>query len=568
MAFVALTLYPVLRKPIFMTRGILLFLIFLQSLPPAVYSQKLRKADKETINDIQAEIVYLSNDKLEGRRSGTPGETMASDYIVSYFSKLGLKPLGDSGTFLQRFEIYDGKDISRTRFLINNTPLILNTEFIPLAFSASAKVEGSPAIALQESGSPWFYDMKEIMETIQSNPHLDLVKILREKTRLFEGKGATAVIFYNSSKADDGLVFDPAEGISTEKIPVIYVTNAGRKKFLRDVSQSLDVDIDVEMEEKKRWGHNVISYLDNGSPYTVVVGAHYDHLGFGEEGNSLYRGPEKKIHPGADDNASGTAGLMELAKLLKKTKGLRTNYLFIAFSGEESGLIGSKYFTEHATLPLSKISYMVNLDMIGRLNDSTHVLTIGGFGTSPQWSDLIRSTVDKKIFSLNIDSSGTGPSDHTSFYLKKIPVLFFFTGIHQDYHKPSDQADKINYLGELQVIRLVYVITQKMDGMNKPPFVKTRDKQFGVSPAFNVTLGIMPDYSFSGSGLRIDAISEGRPAEAAGLKTGDVIVKLGDNTVISLQTYMEALSKFNRGDQTTVEFLRGREQMKASVQFK
>jgi aminopeptidase YwaD len=568
MAFDSLTMYPVLRKPIFMTRSILLFLILLQAFPSAVNSQKLRKADKEVIVEIQSDINYLSNDKLEGRRSGTPGETMASDYIIASFSKIGLKALGDSGTYLQRFEIYDGKDISRTRFIINSTPLILNTEFIPLPFSASAKVEGSPAIALQESGLPWFYDLKEIMENAQSNPHFDLVKALREKTRLFAGKGASAVIFYNSSKVDDGLVFDPAEGIMAEKIPVLYVTKTGRKKFLRDISQSLDVDIDVVMEEKKRWGHNVIGYLNNGASLTVVVGAHYDHLGFGEEGNSLYRGVEKKIHPGADDNASGTAGLMELARLLKKTKGLRANYLFIAFSGEESGLIGSKYFTEHTTLPLNQISYMVNLDMIGRLNDSTHVLTIGGYGTSPEWPDLINSTLNKKIFTLNIDSSGTGPSDHTSFYLKKIPVLFFFTGIHPDYHKPTDQADKINYVGELQVVHLVYAITQKMDGMNKPPFAKTRDWQFGVSPAFNVTLGIMPDYSFPGSGVRIDAISEGRPAEIAGLKTGDVIVKLGDFAVISLQTYMEALSKFNRGDQTTVEFLRGQEQMKTAVQFK
>jgi aminopeptidase YwaD len=305
-----------------------------------------------------------------------------------------------------------------------------------------------------------------------------------------------------------------------------------------------------------------------GAPYTVVIGAHYDHLGYGEDGNSLYHGAEKKIHPGADDNASGTAALMELGRLLKKTKGLRTNYLFIAFSGEESGLIGSKYFTEHPSVALSKISYMVNMDMIGRLNDSTHVLTVGGYGTSPQWSALINGTLNKKIFILNPDSSGTGPSDHTSFYLKNIPVLFFFTGIHPDYHKPTDQPDKINYIGEMEVIHLIYDITQKMDGMNKPVFAKTRDKQFGVAPAFNVTLGLMPDYSFSGSGLRIDAISEGRPAEKAGLKAGDIIVKLGDYSVISLQTYMEALSKFNRGDQTTVEFLRGKEEMNAAVQFK
>jgi aminopeptidase YwaD len=551
-----------------MSRGILLFLILFHTFSPNAISQKLRKADREIVEELQLDIGSLANDKLEGRRSGTSGEALASDYIVRSFIKAGLKPLGDSGTFLQRFEIYDGRDISLTRFTINTTDLVLNTEFIPLPFSAIGKVDGSPAIALQESGSPWFYDLKEVVEAAASNPHFDLGKLLREKTRLFESKGATAVIFYNSSKTDDGIVFDPAEGISPEKIPALYVTKAGRKKYLRDVSQTLDVAIDVQMTEKKRWGHNIIGVLDFGAPYTVVIGAHYDHLGYGEDGNSLYHGTEKMIHPGADDNASGTAALMELARLLKKTKGLRTNYLFIAFSGEESGLIGSKYFTEHSPVTLSKISYMVNMDMIGRLNDSTHVLTIGGYGTSPQWAGLISSTLNKKIFILNVDSSGTGPSDHTSFYLKSIPVLFFFTGIHPDYHKPSDRPDKINYIGEMQVIHLIYDITQKMDGMNKPAFVKTRDKQFGVAPAFNVTLGLMPDYSFSGSGLRIDAISEGRPAEKAGLKAGDIIVKLGDYNVISLQTYMEALSKFNRGDQTTVEFLRGKEDMKAQVQFK
>jgi aminopeptidase YwaD len=564
----AISLYPVVRKTIFMMRSILLFLIFFQSFLPSAISQKLHKADREVIADLQADINYLANDRLEGRRSGTPGETLASDYIAAGFLKTGLKPLGDSGSFLQRFEIYDGKDISQTRLKINNTTLLLNAEFIPLPFSASGKVEGSSAIALQESGSPWFYDLKEIVDAAQSNPHFDVGKALREKTRSFSSKGATAVIFYNSSKTDDGIVFDQAEGIQSEKIPVLYVTKAGRRKYLKDISQSLDVEIDVEIEEKRRWGHNVIGYLDYGAPYTVVIGAHYDHLGYGEDGNSLYRGTDKLIFPGADDNASGTAGLMELGRLLKKTKGLRSNYLFVAFSGEESGLIGSKYFTEHSPVALSKISYMVNMDMIGRLNDSTHVLIIGGYGTSPQWPGLISSTLNKKIFILDADSSGTGPSDHTSFYLKNIPVLFFFTGIHPDYHKPTDRADKINYTGELQVIRLIYAVTQKMDGTDKPSFTKTRDKQFGVSPAFNVTLGIMPDYSFSGSGLRIDAISDGRPAEKAGLKTGDIITRLGDYTVTSLQTYMEALSKFNRGDQTTVEYLRGNENMKAAVQFK
>src|ERR1700733_491060 len=568
MPFDNISLYPVLRKQIFMIRSILLSFILILTFFPFAHSQKLRKADREIIAELQTDINYLSNDKLEGRRSGTTGEALASDYIIADFAKAGLKPMGDSGTWLQRFEIYDGRDISHSVFTINNSALLLNTEFFPLPFSATGKVEGSPAVALQESGSPWFYDLKEAIEAIQSNPHFDLNKFLREKAKQFAGKGASAVIFYNSSKTEDGIVFDPAEGIRAEKIPALYVTKAGRKKYLKDISQTLDVEIDVEMEERKRWGHNILGYLDNGAPYTVIIGAHYDHLGFGEDGNSLYHGTEKMIHPGADDNASGVAGMIELARLLKKIKNPKTNYLFIAFSGEESGLIGSKHFTEYPTLPLSKISYMINLDMIGRLNDSTHALTIGGYGTSPQWSDLINSTMNKKLFILNVDSSGTGPSDHTSFYLKSIPVLFFFTGIHSDYHKPTDRADKINYPGELQVIKLIYAITQKMDGMNKPVFAKTHDRQVGVAPAFNVTLGIMPDYSFPGSGLRIDAISEGRPAEKAGLRTGDIITRLGDYSVISLQTYMDALSKFNRDDQTTVVFLRGNEEMKAAVQFK
>ncbi|HEY4155947.1 MAG TPA: M20/M25/M40 family metallo-hydrolase [Puia sp.] len=552
-----------------MTRSFFLFLLFLNASLPSAYSQRLRKADRQLMAQIQTDVTYLSNDKLEGRRAGTPGEKLASDYIISSFEKSGLKPMGDSGTWRQTFEIYDGRDISHCVFTINNIPLILNSEYIPLAFSAARKVTGSPAVALQESGSPWFYDLKDLMDAAHNNPHVDMETALRAKAKALAGRGASAVIFYNSSnsKEEDGIEFNQAEGIVPEKIPVVFVTREGRKKYLKDISQTLDVVIDIKMEEKKRWGHNIIGYLDKGAPYTVVIGAHYDHLGFGEDGNSLYRGKEKMIHPGADDNASGTAALMELAGMLHKSKSLKSNYLFIAFSGEESGLLGSKYFTWHPVVDLSKISYMLNMDMIGRLNDSSHTLIIGGYGTSPQWSSVISSSVNKKIFSLQLDSSGTGPSDHTSFYLKDIPVLFFFTGIHPDYHRPTDAAARINYPGEVQVIKLIYSITEKMDGMPKPAFSKTRDTQYGETPAFNVTLGIMPDYSFTGNGVRIDAISEGRPAEKAGLQTGDVIIRLGQYPVNSLQTYMQALSRFNREDKTTVEISRGTEVKTMDIQF-
>ena len=245
----------------------------------------------------------------------------------------------------------------------------------------------------------------------------------------------------------------------------------------------------------------------------------------------------------------------------------KNNYLFIAFSGEELGLFGSKYFAEHPTIDLTKVNYMLNMDMVGRLNDSSHVLTVGGYGTSPTWGELFSTNNDKKYFTIKFDSSGTGPSDHTSFYKKDIPVLFFFTGLHSDYHKPTDDFDKINYQGELQVVKYIYSLVEDLNKKNRLAFTKTREAQTITSTRFSVTLGIMPDYTFNGSGVRVDGVSDGRPAQKAGLKVGDVIVKLGDYNVSSLENYMEALSKFKKGDKTTVEYKRGNENTQVEIQF-
>ncbi|HTS44265.1 MAG TPA: M20/M25/M40 family metallo-hydrolase, partial [Puia sp.] len=296
-------------------------------------------------------------------------------------------------------------------------------------------------------------------------------------------------------------------------------------------------------------------------------GAHYDHLGYGEDGNSLYRGTDKQIHNGADDNASGTAAVIELARLLKQSKSKKNNYLFIAFSGEELGLFGSKYFTEHPTINLGNVNCMINMDMIGRLNDSSHALTIGGYGTSPEWSQLVNENDEKKYFNIKYDSSGTGPSDYTSFYRKDIPVLFFFTGLHSDYHRPTDDYDKINYKGELEVVKFIQDLVEDLNGKGKLAFTKTRETQTGTSARFNVTLGIMPDYTYNGTGVRIDGVSDGRPAQKAGLKPGDIIVKLGDYNISSLETYMQALSKFKKGDKTVVGYKRGNDNAEAEVQF-
>jgi aminopeptidase YwaD len=530
-------------------------------------SQKLKRSDQAILSNLQNHIHYLADDKLEGRRAGTKGEELAMDYISDQFKQIGLQPKGTEG-YYQSFDINEGKQINpETHFTINDKELKLYEEYFPFAYSPNVNIEALPAVALQESGMPWFINLKDALEENASNPHFDLSEYIHQQAGDLKKKGATALLFYNATDKDDQLKFDGKDKAEKTGIPVIYVTKSAAKKYLSDPSASLDIKLKIDIGEKKRTGHNVIGYIDNGAPTTVVLGAHFDHLGYGEDGNSMLRTGEHLIHNGADDNASGTAALIELARLLKNSKLDRNNYLFIAFSGEELGLFGSKYFVENPTISLNNINYMVNMDMVGRLNDSSRALTIGGYGTSPEWSALIKTNEKKSPFLIKIDSSGTGPSDHTSFYRKDIPVLFFFTGLHADYHKPSDDFDKINYMGELKVVNYIYSLIEKENKTKqKLAFTKTRETQTSLT-RFSVTLGIMPDYTFSGTGLRVDGVSDGRPAQKAGLQTGDVIIQLGEYNVTSLDNYMEALGKFKKGDSTVVKFKRGNDSKQAQVQF-
>jgi hypothetical protein len=531
-------------------------------------TKKLKKPDKITLTNLEAHVHYLADDKLEGRRTGSPGETAASDYISAGFARAGLKPRGDNNGWLQAFLINQGRTVSAEAFFsVNGRNLQLHKEYFPLALSPAGMVTGSPAIALQESGVPWFIDLREMLEGAAGNPHFDLSGAIRTRAAACAKKGATALILYNSSRINDNLVFDPHDKPETAVIPILYVTSAAKRKYLKDQYASVELKINIGFTEKQRTGHNVVGWLDNSAASTIVIGAHYDHLGYGEDSNTLYRGPEKAIFNGADDNASGVAGLIELARLLALSRLKANNYLFVAFSGEELGLFGSKYFVEHPPIDLRTVNYMVNMDMIGRLNDSTHGLTIGGYGTSPAWNTALTGMRDQKFFTLHLDSSGTGPSDHTSFYRKDIPVLFFFTGIHTDYHKPGDDYDKINYPGELQVVKFIYGVVEGLDRKGRLAFTKTREIQQGSSPRFSVTLGILPDYTFSGSGVRADGVSEGRPAQGAGMQAGDIILQLGDYPVSSLENYMEALGKFKKGDKTVVRYKRGNDTIERPVQF-
>jgi hypothetical protein len=315
----------------------------------------------------------------------------------------------------------------------------------------------------------------------------------------------------------------------------------------------------------ERKGMNVIGFLDNGAAYTIVIGAHFDHLGLGTDHNSLDANPEGKIHNGADDNASGTSGVMELARYYSSNKiKEKYNFLFMCFSGEELGLLGSKKWCDNPTYPLEKINYMINMDMIGRLNDSTKKIIVYGVGTAPDFVPLIDNMKSDLI--VKKDSAGIGPSDQTSFYLKDIPVLHFFTGQHSDYHKPSDDADKVNYAGEKKVLEYIIKLEEETEKLPKLKFTATKSKETS-STKWKVSMGVMPDYAFEGKGMRVDGVTDGKPASKAGVKKGDVVVKLGNVTVDNMDTYMKALSELNKGDKTKVKVLRDNKELELPIEF-
>ncbi len=307
-------------------------------------------------------------------------------------------------------------------------------------------------------------------------------------------------------------------------------------------------------------GINVAGYWDNEAARTIVVGAHYDHLGMGGQG-SLYRGKEA-VHNGADDNASGVAVMLRLAEMLED--GPETsNYLFLAFSGEEMGLLGSNYYTKNPSVDLEEVNYMINLDMVGRMRaDST--LSISGVGTSPVWEQVLRTT--NPGFKLVLNESGVGPSDHTSFYLQDIPVLHFFTGQHEDYHKPSDDSEKLNYEGMALISEYIEDIITSATLSREIAFKKTVNESEQV-PRFKVALGVIPDYLYDGDGMRIDGISEGKPAQKAGLEKGDIVIQLGDSTVTDMMSYMRALSSFEEGQSTDVRVQREKDTLTARITF-
>ena len=526
--------------------------------------RKLRiEAEKQKlalISNLQSHIGYLASDALEGRRTGTAGATAAMDYLVKQYELMGIAPKGTSG-YLQKFDINEGLQIDPgTYFLVNNKSLILEKDFFPLATSASVQISGNPAMALQEKGQPWFTDIKELLEENKTNPHFDIEAWIKKEVSTAAAKGASAFIIYNTSSTVDNIQFNKNDKSAAFSIPVIYLTQAGLQHFT-DPSATLQVGLAVRLVEKKRTASNVAAFINNGAANTIVIGAHYDHLGYNEDKNALDTG--HVIHNGADDNASGTAALLEIARLLQKKSPARNNYLFLHFSGEELGLLGSKYWIENPTMTGS-INYMINMDMVGRY-DTSHKLTVGGYGTSSKWNTIWKAANTPLI--VKFDSTGSGPSDHASFYRAGIPVQFFFTGSHPDYHKASDDADKINYEATAQIVTLAYQMMGITDSMPKLDFIKTTEPQMGRSTKFTVSLGVIPDYGYSGTGMRIDGVSPGKLAEKLGLQAGDILLQLGEYKFVDVNSYMQTLSKFKKGDQTELRIKRGTEEINIPVLF-
>lgn len=520
-----------------------------------------QKANADLMYRLTQHVQYLASDSLEGRRTGTKGEQLAMQYIANQYTAMGIEPKGSNG-YIQEFEINEGKSVTeKTQLKVNGKNLLLNNDYYPLAFSKNIAVQGAPAMALREKGQPWFIDVKDELEANKTNPHFDVEEFIKKQVDEVTKKGATALFLYNSSALTDNILFNKNDKSALVDIPVIYLTKDAVKNYFKDRSATLEIALNIQIESNIRKGRNVVAFINNNAANTVVLGAHYDHLGYGEDKNALDALHE--VHNGADDNASGTAALLELAAMLKKNAPKNNNYLFINFSGEELGLFGSKYWLENPTIKITP-NYMINMDMVGRY-DTAHKLTIGGYGTSPVWGDIF-STLSNKNLMIKFDSAGSGPSDHASFYRAGVPVLFFFTGSHADYHKATDDWDKINYNGQKDIVKFIYQIIQTVDAKGKLSFAKTTEPQMG-KVRFSVSLGVIPDYGYTGTGVRIEGVSAGKLAEKIGLKGGDILLQLGAYKFVDVNSYMQTLGKFKKGDATKLRIKRGDEEKEFDIVF-
>lgn len=536
---------------------------------PLFITAQNSQTSSTTVDRLKEHVVYLASDELEGRATGSEGEKLAYEYIIAAFEKAGLQPKGDEGSFLQAFNFVAGRKYVGDNYLtIGKESLQIDDTYFPMMESGNGTVEGELTdvgygIAAPDIHHNDYATRKILRDHIfqiylgspdADNPHSKYGPYIDVQYKIETAieQGAKGIVFVNKDEKGEAPIVDVKKNTTKYDIPIVYAHKSALDKLKGKRTTFIKMATGVEKVEKT--GHNVIGFWDNQAPTTVVLGGHYDHLGHGESGGSLHTG-KKAIHNGADDNASGTALIIEMAKALQDPLYKANNYLFIGFSGEELGLFGSSYFTKNMTVPLNTLNYMLNYDMVGRLDTADRKLSINGVGTSPAWSVINEIKVDDMV--IKTTDSGIGSSDHSSFYWQKVPAIHFFSGQHTDYHKPDDDAEKVNYEGIESVMKFTLALIDSLDNDTaKLSFTTTKQVERKASK-FKVTLGIMPDYMFDDeAGVKVSGIIDGRPAQAAGLAAEDLIIKLGEHTISDIYEYMDALSHFNKGDATTVSVMR------------
>jgi aminopeptidase YwaD len=573
-----------------------------------------------TAGELREYVKYLASDALEGRASGSQGNTDAAIYIAADLKLWGLKPAGDNGTFFQPFEFVSAvKAGEQNVCTVMNDGLpggkkefVVNTDFRPLGFSATGQADaGLVFVGYGISASDKSYDdyagvdVKDKIVLILryapdgSSPQSEFQRYtaLRNKARVAREKGAAAMILVTgpADEADDTLIklaIDqgagssglPAITMKRDQADVMLSGSGWTVKSLQDTIRKArsprsfavagtSLHLSTEITRVMSQTSNIIGYLEGNDPVlkdeVLVLGAHMDHLGKGGPGSGSMVPDTVAIHNGADDNASGTAALLELAQAFAaRPKQIKRTIIFVFFSGEELGTLGSGYYVSQPFFPLKQTVAMLNMDMVGRLRD--RALTIGGSGTSSTWGSLLGRENADSSFLLTLNPDGFGPSDHASFYGKDIPVLFFFTNVHDDYHKPGDDWDKLNYVGEEKITKMIYRIAEDIDTMAvRPPFTRVqvassgRGNATGDSRGFSVTLGIVPDVGESTTGMKISGVRPNGAAEKAGLKSGDIITSIGGHKVMNVYDYMGVLGELKAGQEVEVVVLRDGKEMKA-----
>ncbi len=460
----------------------LLFIFLLLVGQFSLLAQSFSFSDKDIQQRITTDVSILASDSLEGRESGTYGEYMARQYIAKQFAEIGLKPMFFGNSYFQSFSYQDIPWYGRGNGLnLNGKNLKLYQDYYALAFTGCDSIQGETisvgyGISMPEEGIDDYAGIKNpegkifiiktsLPETFKKNAAVEGMSGKLDKVNLAIQKGAKAVIFI----LPENETIEPNASLvnneTVSSIPVIFLRS---KQVLNEGSNTVKLAVKV-VRDGLRPAYNVAGYIDNGAENWVIIGAHYDHLGWSfDDGVPV-------VNNGADDNATGTAGVIELARYLKQSGSKKNNYLFCAFSGEEKGLIGSTYFTNSKTLELEKINYMIDLDMIGRLNDK-RAITVFGTGTSPEWKKTIGPSNEVQL-KIKQSKSGVGGSDHMPFYYKDIPDIFIHTGLHPDYHTPADDTDRVNFPGMVDVLKFTQKLIENLDSKGKLPFTKTSGLQ-------------------------------------------------------------------------------------------